>query len=60
MPDHDPDRVLDSARAASELQQLLLDTEDITGFLDELARYAADTVASGLSCGSPCNAAAGS
>jgi GAF domain-containing protein len=40
------------ARAASELQQLLLDTEDITDFLNELARYAADTVApQGLSCG---------
>ncbi|MGH3907862.1 MAG: GAF and ANTAR domain-containing protein [Pseudonocardiaceae bacterium] len=41
----------DRARAASELQQLLLDTEDVTGFLDEVARYAADTVAPAVSCG---------
>ncbi|MGH4015990.1 MAG: GAF and ANTAR domain-containing protein [Pseudonocardiaceae bacterium] len=45
------DRALDRASAASELQTLLLDTEDITDFLDELARYAADTVAPNLSCG---------
>jgi GAF domain-containing protein len=51
-----PDRVgndhfLDRAKAVSELQQLLLDTENITEFLDELARYAADTIGRGLSCG---------
>ncbi|MGH8573447.1 MAG: GAF domain-containing protein, partial [Gammaproteobacteria bacterium] len=45
------DRALDRASAANELQTLLLDTEDITDFLDELARYAADTVAPKLSCG---------
>lgn len=47
----DRHHVLDRARAARELQQLLLDTEDITGFLEEVTRYAADTVAPGLSCG---------
>jgi GAF domain-containing protein len=51
-----PDRVgndhsLDRAKAVSELQQLLLDTQNITEFLDELARYAADTIGRGLSCG---------
>ncbi len=51
-----PDRVsndhsLDRAEALSELQQLLLDTQNITEFLDELARYAADTIGRGLSCG---------
>lgn len=51
MQDHNPDRTPDQARAVSELQQLLLETEDITEFLDELARYAADKVASELSCG---------
>jgi GAF domain-containing protein len=51
MPDRVGDRALDHARALSELRQLLLDTEDITGFLEELARYAADTIGRGLSCG---------
>ncbi len=47
MQDHDFDR----ATAATELQQLLLDTDHITGFLTELARYAATAVAPELSCG---------
>lgn len=47
MQDINPDR----ARAAVELQQLLLDTEDLSEFLNDLARYAADTVAPMLSCG---------
>ena len=52
MPDRvDNDHSHDRAKALSELQQLLLDTPDITGFLDELARYAADTIGCGLSCG---------
>ncbi|MFL6143711.1 MAG: GAF and ANTAR domain-containing protein [Labedaea sp.] len=38
------------ARAAIELQELLLDTEDIQDFLDQLARVAAAIVAGG-SCG---------
>ncbi len=50
MPDRvDNDHSHDRAKALSELQQLLLDTPDITGFLDELARYAADTIGCGLS-----------
>ncbi len=47
MPDPDFDR----ATAAIELQQLLLDTDHITEFLDELTRYAATAVAPELSCG---------
>ncbi|MGH4008112.1 MAG: GAF and ANTAR domain-containing protein [Pseudonocardiaceae bacterium] len=47
MDDHDFDR----ATAVSELQQLLVDTDHITGFLNELARYAATTIAPDLSCG---------
>ncbi|MCA1671900.1 MAG: GAF and ANTAR domain-containing protein [Actinobacteria bacterium] len=50
MQDRDSD-FSDRARAARELQQLLLATEDITEFLDEVARYAAATIASDLSCG---------
>jgi GAF domain-containing protein len=46
MRDHAFDRA-----AATELQQLLLDTDHITEFLNELARYAATTVAPELSCG---------
>jgi GAF domain-containing protein len=45
------DHAFDRATAAHELQQLLLDTDHITGFLNELARYAATVVAPGLSCG---------
>jgi GAF domain-containing protein len=45
------DRAFDRATAAIELQQLLIDTDHITGFLNELARYAATTVAPELSCG---------
>ena len=41
----------DRTRAAHELQQLLLDTEDFTEFLDELARYAVDTVEPARACG---------
>jgi GAF domain-containing protein len=37
--------------AATELQQLLIDTASFTEFLDELCRYAANTIGSGLSCG---------
>jgi len=49
---NDPDSVSsDRARAAHELQQLLLDTEDFTQFLDELARYAVDTVTPATACG---------
>jgi GAF domain-containing protein len=51
MPNPDSGRSLDRTRAASELQQLLLDTEDFTEFLDELVRYAADTVAPAMACG---------
>lgn len=47
MPDHASDR----ATAATELQHLLIDTDHITEFLTELARYAASTVAPDLSCG---------
>ncbi len=45
------DHSLDRAVAARELQQLLFDTDHITGFLDELARYAATTIGPDLSCG---------
>ncbi len=45
------DHTFDRATAANELQQLLFDTDHITGFLNELARYAATTVAPELSCG---------
>jgi len=45
------DREGDRAAAAAELQQLLLDTEGVTGFLDEVAIYAAASVGPGLSCG---------
>ncbi|MGH3864846.1 MAG: GAF and ANTAR domain-containing protein [Pseudonocardiaceae bacterium] len=45
------DHPLDRATAAHELQQLLLDTDHVTGFLHELARYAATAVAPELSCG---------
>ncbi len=45
------DHSLDRAIAARELQQLLFDTDHITGFLEELARYAATTVGPDLSCG---------
>lgn len=51
MQDHDHDPALDQARASIELQQLLLETEDLTGFLDEVAGYAAATVAPGVLCG---------
>ncbi|MGB6163703.1 MAG: GAF and ANTAR domain-containing protein [Pseudonocardiaceae bacterium] len=51
MPDHVDNHSLDHARALSEMQQLLLETQNITSFLEELARYAADTVGPGLSCG---------
>jgi GAF domain-containing protein len=37
--------------AAIELQQLLLDTEIFTDFLDEVCHYAANVVGAGLSCG---------
>lgn len=37
--------------AATELQQLLIDTASFTEFLDELCHYAANTIGSGLSCG---------
>ncbi|MGH3774620.1 MAG: GAF and ANTAR domain-containing protein [Pseudonocardiaceae bacterium] len=46
-----PDHTFDRATAVNELQQLLIDTDHITGFLNELARYAATTVAPALSCG---------
>jgi GAF domain-containing protein len=45
------DHTFDRATAANELQQLLIDTDHFTGFLNELARYSATTVAPGLSCG---------
>jgi GAF domain-containing protein len=45
------DHTFDRATAAKELQQLLIDTDHFTGFLDELARYAATAVAPKLSCG---------
>ena len=51
MPDRVDNQSPDRAKALGELQQLLLDTPDITGFLDELARYAAETIGLGLSCG---------
>ena len=51
MPDRLYYRSPDRAKALVELQQLLLDTPDITRFLDDLARYAADTIGLGLSCG---------
>ncbi|MGH3919510.1 MAG: GAF and ANTAR domain-containing protein [Pseudonocardiaceae bacterium] len=47
MQDHD----LERATAINELQQLLIDTDHITGFLTELACYAATAVAPELSCG---------
>ncbi|MGH3669273.1 MAG: GAF domain-containing protein, partial [Pseudonocardiaceae bacterium] len=46
-----PEHVSDRAAAAHELQQLLIDTDHITGFLNELACYAATAVAPELSCG---------
>lgn len=51
MPDRLDNHSLDHARALREMQQLLLETENITSFLEELARYAADTIGPGLSCG---------
>jgi transcriptional regulator with GAF, ATPase, and Fis domain len=47
----DPTSASDRARAAHELQQLLLDTEDFTEFLNELSRYAVETVAPAMACG---------
>lgn len=48
----DPDSAFsDRARAAHELQQVLLDTEDFTEFLDEVVRYAVDTVTPAMACG---------
>jgi GAF domain-containing protein len=41
----------DRARAAHELQQLLLDTEDFTEFLNEVTRYAVETVEPAAACG---------
>jgi len=49
--DHHPDQSLDRSRAASELQQLLVDTDPVTGFLDELATCVAETVGTAVSCG---------
>ncbi|MGH3588822.1 MAG: GAF and ANTAR domain-containing protein [Pseudonocardia sp.] len=46
-----PDHTFDRATAVNELQQLLIDTDHVTEFLNELARYAATTVAPELSCG---------
>jgi hypothetical protein len=37
--------------AVGELQQLLIDTGRLIGFLAKVCRYAADTVGPGLSCG---------
>lgn len=61
MPDHtDPhtstsdgghDRGAALAAPTAELQQLLLDTEGVTEFLDEVASYAAARFGAGLSCG---------
>jgi GAF domain-containing protein len=55
MPDHPmPDHTLNgttSASAAAELQQLLLATEDITGFLHELATLTVSVLPGELSCG---------
>ncbi len=45
------DHTLEHATAAFELQQLLIETDHITEFLNELARYAASAVAPDLSCG---------
>jgi hypothetical protein len=43
---------LDHASTAAEMRQLLLNTEDITGFLDEAARFAVTIVGpAALSCG---------
>ena len=53
MPDHTLDRVLDQTAAAAELQQLLLDTDDILGFLDEVADYAASIIGAAATNG--CN-----
>ena len=39
------------ASAAAELQQLLIETDSLIEFLEELAHYAADTVGPELSCG---------
>lgn len=41
----------DRVRAAHELQQVLLDTGDFTEFLDEVVRYAVDTVTPAMACG---------
>lgn len=51
MPDRVDNHSLDHARALSEMQQLLLETQNITSFLEELARYAAEAIGPGLSCG---------
>ncbi len=40
-----------STSAAAELQQLLLATEDVTGFLDELATLAAKVLPGDFFCG---------
>jgi GAF domain-containing protein len=51
MQNLDFDHSLNRTRAASELQQLLLDTEDFTEFLDDVVRYAADTLTPVMACG---------
>jgi GAF domain-containing protein len=50
MPDHTSNGTT-SASATAELQQLLLATEDITGFLDELATFTVRVLPGELSCG---------
>jgi GAF domain-containing protein len=51
MPDHTLNGTTTSASATAELQQLLLETEDITGFLDELATLTVRVLPGELSCG---------
>jgi GAF domain-containing protein len=48
--DHTPPRAL-AASAAAELQELLLATEDITGFLDQLVALAVTLLPDDPSCG---------
>jgi GAF domain-containing protein len=47
----DDNNAMNAIGAAAELQELLLDTEDITEFLQQLAVFAADAMGGDVSCG---------
>ncbi|MGH3613025.1 MAG: GAF and ANTAR domain-containing protein [Pseudonocardia sp.] len=50
-PTPDPVAPSPAGAAAAELQQLLLSTQDVDGFLQELAHLTVNTLPGGLSCG---------